>query len=73
MTLVVTREDFVGFYDGVTPAPLLKNGQISDGLNVRKVSINGGWKPRKGCVLNNTTAAETGTEIKSLHQFTHPL
>lgn len=72
MTLVITREDFNGFYDGVTPPILLKNGQVSDGLNMRKVSINGGWKPRKGCVLNNTTAAESGAEIKSLHQFTHP-
>lgn len=69
---VILKEDFVGKYDGVTPAALLGMGAIADGLNVRKVSAVGGWKPRKGCTLNNTTAAESGTEIKSLHKYEHP-
>ena len=72
MALVVTREDFTGKYDGVTPAILLPNGSVADGLNMRKISKTGGWKPRKGCVLANTTAAEGGTAIKSLHQYKHP-
>ncbi len=72
MTLVITREDFNGKYDGVTPSILLPPGSVTDGLNMRKVSKAGGWKSRKGCALHNTTAAESGAEIKSLHQYKHP-
>ena len=72
MALVVTREDFIGKYDGVTPSILLPVGGVSDGLNMRKVSKTGGWKPRRGSALHNTTAAEAGSAIKSLHQFKHP-
>lgn len=72
MALAVTREDFTGKYDGVTPSILLPSGSVSDGLNMRKVSKTGGWKPRRGCVLANTTAAESSAAIKSLHQFKHP-
>ena len=72
MALVVTREDFVGKYDGVTPAILLPSGSVSNGLNMRKICKTGGWKPRKGCVIANTTAAEGGTAVKSLHQYKHP-
>ena len=72
MTLVISREDFTGKYDGVSPSILLPFGAVTDGLNMRKISKTGGWKPRKGCVLHNTTAAETGSAIKSLHQFKHP-
>lgn len=72
MTLIVTREDFTGKYDGVTPSILLPFGAASDGLNMRKVSKVGGWKPRKGCAIHNTDAAESGAAMKSLHQYTHP-
>ncbi len=66
------KEPFVGKYDGVTPATMLEVGQISDGLNVRKISPLGGWKPRKGCSIHNQTALESGAAIKSLHQYTNP-
>jgi len=71
VTLQMFKEPFKGRYDGVTPPTLLEVGSISDGLNVRKVSPLGGWKPRKGCSVHNTTAI--GAEsILSLHQYTHP-
>ena len=77
MGLQMFKESFKGSYDGVTPATLLPPGSISDGLNVRKVTIGGGWKPRKGCTVHNTTAVVTGgsaptSSILSLHQYTHP-
>ena len=70
--LQLFKEQFSGKYDGVTPPTMLPIGAISDGANVRKISQVGGWKVRKGCALNNTTAAESGGTFKSLHQYTHP-
>ena len=75
MGLQMFKESFKGSYDGVTPGTLLPPGAISDGLNVRKVTIGGGWKPRKGCTVHNTTAVtgSAGTaSALSLHQYTHP-
>ena len=72
MALMVYREPFVGKYDGVTPATLLEPGDLSDGENVRKVSSVGGWKVRKGCLLHNTTALESGEGANSLHQYKAP-
>lgn len=69
----VFEEHFVGKYDGVTPALLLPHGSLSGGANVRKVSPKGGWKVRKGCLLNNTTAVDSTNGVKSLHQYTNPL
>ena len=66
------KEKFTGQYNGVIPATLLPNGDISGGENIRKVSSGGGWKARKGCSIHNTTALESGAAIKSLHQFTNP-
>lgn len=68
----VFKETFNGPYDGVTPAPLLKVGSICDGKNVRKVSPLGGWKPRKGCTLHNSTKLNAGSSILSLHVYEHP-
>lgn len=68
----VVKEGFVGKYDSMAPASLLETGDITGGKNIRKVSRYGGWKGRKGCVLHNTTAAESGAEVKSLHAFTNP-
>lgn len=67
------KEPFAGKYDGMIPATMLPVGSLSDGLNVRKVSKGGGWKVRKGCALNNTTAAESGAAINSLHHYKNPL
>lgn len=72
MALQLFKEQFNGKYDGVTPATLLPVGSIAGGENVRKVSGVGGWKSRKGCSLDNTTALESGGSVLSLHQFTHP-
>jgi len=65
------KEPFVGKYDSMTSAVILPVGGIAGGANVRKVSVAGGWKPRKGCVLNNTTAI-AATALASLHQYTNP-
>lgn len=71
MPLQMFKEPLNGSYDGVTPATLLPMGAVSDGLNMRKVGEGGGWKPRKGCALHNTTAL--GEEsILSLHRYKHP-
>jgi len=72
MPLQMFKEQFDGKYDGVTPAVLLPQGWISDGKNMRKVSLRGGWKPRKGCTLFNTTALESGADVLSLHCYKHP-
>jgi len=68
----IFKEPFTGKYDGVTPATMLQPGQVSDGLNMRKISPLGGWKPRKGCSIHNTTALESSSNIDSLHQYTNP-
>jgi len=69
------KEPFTGNYNGITPATLLPVGSVSDGLNVRKIGEGGGWKPRKGCTVHNTTApgcSAATTGFLSLHQYTHP-
>jgi len=68
----IRKEPFIGKYDGVVPPVLLTKGGISDGKNIRKVSETGGWKGRKGCTLNNTTAAESSASVVTLHQYTNP-
>ena len=68
----IFAEPFLGKYDGVTPPTLLEKGWVSTGKNMRKVSRFGGWKPRKGCLIHNTTALESGAAVKSLHQYTNP-
>jgi len=71
MAIQMFKESFSGNYDGVTPPTLLPVGAIGDGLNVRKVADGGGWKPRKGCTLHNTTTLGT-EDVLSLHQYSHP-
>lgn len=66
------KEQFDGPYNGVLPKTLMPVGSISDGLNMRRAGAKGGWKVRKGCTLFNTTALETPSSVKSLHQYTHP-
>ncbi len=68
----IFKEPFIDKYDGVASPLLLKPGMISGGKNVRRASNYGGWKVRKGCALNHTTALETGAAIKSLHWYQHP-
>ena len=68
----IFKEKFTGKYDGVIPATLLEQGWIAGGKNIRKVSKGGGWKPRKGCVIHNTTVAQSGAAFKSLHYYKHP-
>jgi hypothetical protein len=72
MALQLFKEMFDGKYDGVTPVTSLPAGWISDGRNMRKVSPRGGWKPRKGFVLHNTTQLASGAAVQSLHQYVHP-
>jgi len=70
MANALFKEVLDGKYDGVTAPNLMAPGSLSGGLNVRKVSPKGGWKPRKGCTLHNTTAV--GDQIDSLHAFVVP-
>jgi len=72
MAVEKVKEVLNGKYDGVIPATLLPPGSVSDGLNMRKVSSGGGWKVRKGATLHNTTAAESGAAIRSLHHYENP-
>ena len=71
MTVQMFKEQLSGKYDGVAAPTLLPVGGISDGQNMRKVSAVGGWKPRKGCALHNTTTLGAFS-VLSLHQYTHP-
>ena len=66
------KEPFNGKYDSMVPATMLPPGSVSGGENMRKVSFLGGWKPRKGCTLHNTTAAESPSAINSLHDYKNP-
>jgi hypothetical protein len=70
--LKILSENLTGPYIGVGAPQLLPAGAISDGKNVRRVSLLGGWEPRKGCTLKNTSAA-TQTTITSIHSFLHPV
>jgi len=72
MATQVIPERFDGQYHGVIPPTLLPKGWISGGGNMRKVSQAGGWKPRKGCALHNTTVLESGTAVRSLHYYENP-
>jgi len=71
MATRIFKENLNGKYDGVSPETLLEPGSVSGGKNMRKVGISGGWKPRKGCTLHNTTQISAHS-IKSLHRFKHP-
>lgn len=72
MTTLLAPERLNGKFDGTTPPAMLPVGGISGGGNVRKVSETGGWKPRKGCALHNTTALQSGAAVKSLHYYQNP-
>jgi len=72
MALQMIKEGFTGKYHGTKSPTLMKRGDISDGKNIRKISEAGGWKPRKGFTFNNTTEAESGANIKSLHLYENP-
>ena len=72
MATVIIPERFNGQYNATIPPTLLQPGWISDGKNVRKVSQQGGWKPRRGCSLHNTTVVESGASIDSLHYYENP-
>lgn len=73
MATVIIPERFTGAYNAVIPPTLLPKGSISGGSNIRKVSQGGGWKPRKGCALHDTSALGGGASVKSLHYYKNPL
>lgn len=72
MGLISVEEKLTGKYEGVAPSILLPAGAISGGKNIRKVSPLGGWKVRKGSILLNTTAEESGAAFKSFFYYVHP-
>jgi len=73
MATELRKEPLVGKLDRISPPTLLPPGSITDGLNMRKVGIYGGWKPRKGCTLINTSASPASeSTIWSIHQYSHP-
>jgi len=71
MTVQMFKERLVGKYDAISPPTLLLPGQIVDGLNIRRIGQQGGWKVRKGTTLHNTTQI-SNHNIDSLMQYTHP-
>ena len=72
MAVQLLKEKLDGKYDSMIPATMLSPGGVAGGENMRKVSLQGGWKARKGCALHNTTAAESGAAINSLHCYKNP-
>jgi hypothetical protein len=66
------KESFIAKYDGVIPPTIMPKGSIVDGRNVRKVSLGGGWKVRKGCSAFNTTGVDGTNSILSLHKYRNP-
>lgn len=68
----IYKESFVEKYDGTIPPTIMPKGSIVDGKNVRKVSLGGGWKVRKGCSAFNTTGVEGTNSILSLHKYKNP-
>jgi len=73
MAIQPFKEPFVGKLDMTSPPVLLPVGAISDGKNVRKVGVEGGWKPRKGCSLHDINSALDSTNaIDSIHSYTNP-
>ncbi len=66
------KEAFTGKYDGVIPPTIMPKGTVVDGKNVRKVSLSGGWKVRKGISAFNTTGVESTSSILSLHKYKNP-
>lgn len=72
MATVILPEKLDGKYDGVSPPTMLPAGWISGGKNMRKVGQLGGWKPRYGCALHNTTVLESGASVDSLHYYENP-
>jgi hypothetical protein len=73
MAIQLFKEHLNGKYHGTAAATLLPKGWIVDGLNVRKVSETGGWKPRKGSIIHNpSNAIESGANIDSIHPYTNP-
>jgi hypothetical protein len=52
------------------PESLLPEGCISAGKNMQRAGLLGGWKPRRGCTLVNTTAVSGG--IDELFFYKHP-
>ena len=66
------KETFSGKYNGVTPASVLPPGWVTGGLNMRKIAAMGGWKPRRGCTLHNTTQI-AAQPIEGLHYYKNPV
>lgn len=73
MGVQMFKELFDGKFDGVSAPTMIPKGGLSGGLNVRKVSAAGGWKPRKGSERWNATAVVASTDIDSLHRYVNPL
>lgn len=72
MAIQLLKETLNGKYDSMVPATMLPPGGVAGGENMRKVSLQGGWKVRKGSALHNTTAAESPDAINSLHLYKNP-
>jgi len=68
----IYKESFTSKYDGVIPPTIMPKGSIVDGKNVRKVSLGGGWKVRKGSSAFNTTGVASTNSILSLHKYKNP-
>lgn len=72
----VIRENLIGTFNTSAPPVSLKQGDLVDGLNIRKMSINGGWKGRNGNSLyrdevfvQGFTEAAYGIAVSSNNQI----
>jgi len=66
------KEHFTGQYNGVVPAEYLTEGDISSGKNIQKATEGGGWEQRNGATQLNTTQAESGAAVVSIHEYENP-
>lgn len=69
MTVSIKKEGFVGKYLPFEPPINLPEGSLVEGKNLLRKSIYGGWTPRKGYTLVNTTPDDP---IESIHQYKNP-
>jgi len=70
MKAIIKKENLIGKYLPFEQQTELPLGSIASGLNMLRKGLFGGWKPRKGYTLINTSA--TGAEIISLHRYVNP-
>ncbi len=70
MKQLIKKENLIGKYLPFEQQTELPEGSIVSGLNMLRKGLFGGWKPRRGYTLLNTTPI--GTKVLSLHRYMNP-